>query len=139
VVTHVTNDVVFELADGFVDRTSHDLDLPLGGGDALGAIVARSPMAATTPLEVAVREHVLMAAKRLVGYRLLEQTPSELGGRPAMIVAARWSYRGASLYTREVHAVRGAELFTLAMTAPLDRRELCDEHFAHVTGSFRFA
>ena len=139
-VMHVTNDAMFELPDvGFVDRTAHDLDLDLGPGASLGMLVVRTPLVGGASLHAAVREHVLTEAKRLAGYRLLEEAAAELGGRPAFVVAARWSHGAAELYTREAHAACGAVRLSLAMTSPLARRAICDEHFAHVTGSFRFS
>lgn len=136
---HVTNDAMFELPDvGFVDRTTHELDVPLGAGDSLTMLVLRAPLARPEALADDVRAHVIREATRLAGHRLVAQGEATVDGRPAIDVAARWRHDGAELYTRELHVAAGGTRVVIAITAPIAHRATCDDHLAHVATSFRF-
>ncbi len=132
------NEAVFALPDaGFVDRTVHDLDLPLPGRHTLGFLVVRTPLGAGEALADAVHAHVIREAKRLLGYRILDRRHATVGDAPAIELRARWHHEGTDLYTREAHLDAGGTRLTFAMTAPLVMQATCDEHLDTVLGSYR--
>jgi hypothetical protein len=136
---YVMNEAVFDLPDvGFVDKTVHDLDAELPGDRALGFLVVRTPMAPGASLREAVEEHLLREAKRLPGYRILDDHELSIGGEPAIGVRSRWRYDKGDLYTREAHVAAGGLRLTFAMTAPLDHKDGCDQSLSHVISTFRF-
>lgn len=133
------NEGVFELPDvGFVDRTTHDLDAELPGDRAMGLLVVRRPMPEGTSLLAAVQEHTLLEAKRLPGYRILDDHTLTVAGEPAIGVCARWRHEKGELYTREAHVIAGGVRMVFAITGPLERRAACDESLDQVLGTLRF-
>jgi hypothetical protein len=126
---YLTNELAFDLPDGAVDRTTHELDAPLPGGHFLGLLVDRAPLPEETSFADAVREHTAGERRRLTFYRVIEAREGNAAGSPAIEVAYTWAHRGLPFYGRELHVARGDDRLTFSTTAPLDQRKVCDAYF----------
>jgi hypothetical protein len=136
--TYFTNEGAFDLPEvGFVDRTVHLFELELEQGGEVGLIVCRSKMPVGRTLRELVEAHVTHEAKKLGGFKILEERETSWAGLPAIEVCSRWRSEGKVVYQRQAH-IAAAELWLLfGMTAPLDQREACDQLLDHVLSSFR--
>lgn len=136
--TYFTNEGAFDLPDvGFVDRTVHLFEMDLENGGEVGLIVCRSKMPAEKTLRQIVEIHVTHEAKKLGGFKILEEREATWAGVPAIEICSRWRSNGKVLYQRQAHfAVMGLWML-FGMNAPLDEREGCDRLMDHVLSSFR--
>jgi len=135
---YYTNEGAFDLPElGFVDRTVHVFEAPLGEEDELGLIVCRTRMPAGKSLRDMVAAHVTEEAKKLGGYAILDERETSWAGVPAIEIASRWRHEGAPVYQRQAHLLANDKWLIFAMSAPLASRETCDRAMAHVLGTFR--
>jgi hypothetical protein len=133
------NEAAFTLPDvGFVDRTVHVLEARLPGGDSLGFLVTRRPLAVGKSLRDMAQEHLHEDARRLTGFAILEEAETTVAGAPAISFRSRWRHSGDVLYQRQVHLAALEVWMLFAMTAPLSERELCDRAFDMVLSSLVF-
>ena len=120
-------DGYFELPEvGFVDRTVHVFEAPIGGDDELGLLVCRSVFPAGKSLREVVTAHVKHEGARLAGYAVLDEREGMVAGVPAIEIFARFRHEGGLVYQRQAHlAAPGTWLF-FASSAPYARRDGCD-------------
>jgi hypothetical protein len=136
--TYFTNEGAFDLPDvGFVDRTVHLFELTLPKGGDVGLIVCRSKMPAGKSLRELVEAHVTHEAKKLGGYKILEQRETTWAGVPAIEILSRWRSEGKAIYQRQAHLAAPGTWILFGMTAPVGEQEGCDELFDHILTSFR--
>ena len=127
---YVTNELAFEIPDDepFADRTTHELDAPLGGDAFLSLLVDRAPLAEGATLDAAVDEHVTAERRRLAMYELTERREVTVSGRASVEVRALWGHRGVRYYVRELHVGVGARRLAFSATAPVEKRQPCDAY-----------
>jgi len=136
--TYFTNEGAFDLPDvGFIDRTVHLFEMELETGGDVGLIVCRSKMPAGKTLRQVVEVHVTHEAKKLGGFKVLEEREANWAGVPAIEICSRWRSDGKVLYQRQAHLAVTGLWMLFGMTAPLTEREGCDRLMDHVLSTFR--
>ncbi len=135
---YFTNEGAFDLPDvGFVDRTVHLFEMTLEDGSDVGFIVCRSKMPAGKSLRELVEAHVTHEAKKLGGFKVLEERDVSWAGVPAIEICSRWRSDGKVIYQRQAHLAAPDTWILFGMTGPLSEREGCDKLMDHVLSSFR--
>ncbi len=136
--TYFTNEGAFELPEvGFVDRTVHLFELQLENGGEVGLIVCRSKMPPGKTLREIVEVHVTHEAKKLGGFKILEERDATWAGAAAIEVCSRWRSDGKVLYQRQAHLAVSDMWMLFGLTGPLDERDGCDHLMDQVLSSFR--
>lgn len=134
------NEAVFELPDpGFIDRTVTSLDGKTPSGGDVGIRVHRQPLEPERSLRETVEAHVVEATRSLPAYALLWKRDAEIGGAPAIELAARWRGHEGMAYTRQAHfAVQGLWLL-VSVNVGVDAVDFADQTIDRVLGTLRFA
>ena len=136
--TYFTNEGAFDLPDiGFTDRTVHLFDMPLENEGELGLIICRTKIPEGRSLRELVQAHVTHEAKKLVGYKIIEEREANWAGLPAIEISSRWRSAGKVVYQRQAHLAAPETWILFGMTAPLEERDACDRVLNHVLSSFR--
>jgi hypothetical protein len=136
--TYFTNEGAFDLPDvGFRDRTVHLFELELEEGGEVGLIVCRSKMPPGKTLREIVEVHVTHEAKKLGGFKILDERDATWAGVPAIEVCSRWRSDGKVLYQRQTHMAIPDTWILFGLTGPIAEREGCDRMMDHVLSSFR--
>lgn len=133
------NEAAFELPDApVVDSTVTMLEMKTPSGSELRLLVQRFPLEVGKSLREVVTSHVGQASRTLRAHAVLFDREVEVGGVPAIDVAARWRGGDEMIYTRQAHVALGGTWLVLAVNAPLEEREVCDEYLNRVLGTLRF-
>jgi hypothetical protein len=129
--TFFTNELAFEVPDGAVDRTQHEIHAPLPDDGFLTLVIKRKPLPEGVTLEDAVGAHLAEDARRFQLHQVLERRERVVSGQRALEIASSWAYGRRRVYTREVHLVapRPGVRLTFAAAAPLEHRAACDAYF----------
>lgn len=135
--TYFTNEGAFDLPEvGFTDRTVHLFEATDEAGD-LGLMIVRTNMPEGKSLRELVEAHIIDEAKKLGGFKILEQREAFWAGVPAIEICSRWRSDGQVMYQRQVHLAAQGLWLLFASTAPLAEQVACDKIMDHVLTSFR--
>jgi hypothetical protein len=136
--TYFTNEGAFDLPEvGFVDRTVHLFELQLEDGGEVGLIVCRTKMPPGKTLREVVEVHVTHEAKKLGGFKILEERDATWAGVPAIEVCSRWRSDGKVIYQRQAHLAASDTWILFGLTGPFTERDGCDRLMDGVLSSFR--
>lgn len=136
--TYYMNEGAFDLLDGgFVDRTVHDMEARLEGGDVLGFAVTRARIPPDKSLRELVEGHVAEERKKHEGFGIIQHLEAEVAGAPAISLRLRWREEGRVVYRHEAHLAVFDAWMVFAMTAPLAQHERCDAELGAILASVR--
>lgn len=132
--TYYTNEVAFDLPDaGFVDRTAHNLELPLPGKLEVQVLVARFALPGGRTLGAAVANTIRKQAARVAHHAVLERREATVAGRPAIVIHARWREGSVPFFERQAHiAVTEERGMLVALTGPREAEPAGDDHFRRI-------
>jgi len=130
------NEAVLDLPERpLSDKTIHGLECKLSGDKTLCVFVHRRRIEEAKSLEELVEGNVALNKRRLLGFAVLEETETAVGGLPGIHVRARWRDQGTVFYQRQAHVVFEEQLMIFAVSAPLDEQAICDETFDDLVGT----
>lgn len=136
---YTMNEGTFELPDlELEDRTVQLFELRLPSGEELGLLVCRATLPEGKTLREVVEVHLTEEARKLGGYKILDEREANWGGAPALEVCARWRNEGEVLYQRQAHLAAGGTWLLFGTTAPLSVRDEADAIFNRMLASLRF-
>ena len=132
------DEAVFALPEGSVsDRTVTELRFAGGEGRGLWLTVHRTPLPAGETLASAVEGNAREAARSLPGHTELFRREVEMGGGPAVEIAAEWRGEQGVVYTRQAHLAHDGVWVVFAGNAPAEARGRCDMLMDRVVATFR--
>jgi hypothetical protein len=139
--TYYVNEAVFTLPDkGFVDRTLHRLESPLGGEDPLGIEIRRLPMEAGKTLRALVDSEIAATKTRVAGFTLVDDEEVALAGdgAPAIVLRARFRARDEMYLQRQAHFAFNDTWVAFIVSGPAAERAACDETFERMVQSLEW-
>jgi len=135
--SYYLNEAALDLPERpFVDKTIHGLQCKLPSGKTLGVLIHRRPAEPGRSLQDVVREHVAVNQKRLLGYAVLNEAGTEIGGVPARLLETRFRRDAASFYQAQVHVLSAGKAMIFAVCGPIEERALCDETLGRLLATF---
>lgn len=139
--TYYLNEAVFSLPDkGFVDRTLHRLESPLGGEDPLSVEIRRLPMEAGKSLRQLVDAEVQATKGKVDGYSIVDDHEVSLpgNGAPAIVLRARLRARDEVYLQRQAHVAFEETWIAFIVTAPSSERAAAEETFERILGGIEW-
>lgn len=128
--SYYLNEAAIDLPErAFSDKTIHGLEAKLPGEKTLGVFVHRRSVEGHKSLRELVDEQVKLNEQRLMGFTVLDDEGTVVGGVPGVVLKTRWRSEKKELCQLQAHVVREGQHMIFAVSGPLDERAACDETF----------
>lgn len=136
--TYYMNEGALELGGlAFRDHTVNRFEARHAEHGEIALVVVRGQMVEGESLRDAVTKHVILTARSVDGYALLDERDTEHAGAPALEVDARYRHEGQVIYERQAHLGLPVGWMYFAASGPLRSREVCDALLASVLSTLR--
>ena len=135
--TYYMNEGAFDVSGAtLLDRTVHALVGNHPEHGPLDLAIRRAEFPSGKSLRDLVSEHLEREAARYARYAVLDVSPGEVSGVPALTVTSHLDHeREGRLYRRQTHLGVGATWLSVTLTVRMPARAACDAWHAHVIGS----
>lgn len=133
--TYHTDELSFEVPDGFVDRSV--TVLAPEGEPAISLVITREPRA-EGPLEAQVSQATRAMVEQVPSTKVTGQREREVGGLRAREVRAQCMVNKVATYARQVFVGYYGTLLTMTLTVKRPHQALCDRAAEGILSSVRF-
>jgi hypothetical protein len=137
VPTYYMNEGAFDVSGAaLLDRTVHALVGTHPEHGPLDLAVRRAEFPSGKSLRDLVAEHLERESTRYARYAVVDISPVDLSGVPALTVTSHLDHeREGRLYRKQTHLGLGETWLSITLTVRMPSRAACDAWHAHVIGS----